>query len=323
MRTAVFKPDENGIRRAAAVLREGGLVAFPTETVFGLGADACSVSAVAKIYAAKGRPSANPLIVHVAGIQDAERIVVFDKDSRRLADVFWPGPVTLVLPARPDAGVADNAVAGQTTLGVRIPSNSVAQLLLREFGGPVAAPSANRSNRVSPTRAAHVLRDLDGAIEALLDGGDCRLGLESTILARSGDGMVLLRPGAVSVERIQQVLGAMPRIPSGNCGPASPGRLAVHYAPETELRLAAADAGDDEILIGFGPGWDHAALNLSPAGDLDEAAANLFAMLRLADDWAIRENRGRIAVAPVPDREVGHAINDRLLRASGAFRPVA
>ena len=304
------------------MLREGGLVAFPTETVFGLGADACSGAAVAKIYAAKNRPSANPLIVHVAGIQDAERIVVFDNDSRRLADAFWPGPVTLVLPARPNAGVAANAGAGQPTLGVRIPSHSVAQRLLREFGGPIAAPSANLSNKVSPTRAAHVLRDLDGVIEALLDGGDCHFGLESTILARSADGMVLLRPGAVSKERIQQVLGVLPLTPSGNGAPASPGRLAIHYAPETELRLAAEDAGDDEILIGFGPGWNHAALNLSPSGDLDEAAANLFAMLRLADDRAIRENRGRIAVAPVPDREIGHAINDRLLRAAGALKPV-
>ncbi len=322
MQTAVFKPDQYGIQRAATVLREGGLVAFPTETVFGLGADACSVSAVAKIYAAKGRPPTNPLIVHVAEIQDAEKIVDLDAYARRLADAFWPGPITLVLPARPNAGVAANAGAGQPTLGVRIPSNSVAQRLLREFGGPIAAPSANRSNKVSPTRAAHVLRDMDGAIEALLDGGDCHLGLESTILAPSGDGMVLLRPGAVSIEQIQQVLGAAPRMPSGNGVPASPGRQAIHYAPETELRLAAADAGDDEILIGFGPGWDHAMLNLSPAGDLDEAASNLFAMLRLADDWAIKENRGRIAVAPVPDRGIGHAINDRLLRAAGALGPV-
>ena len=321
VRTAVFKSDKDGIRQAAAVLRKGGLVAFPTETVFGLGADAGNADAVAKIYAAKGRPPANPLIVHVASLREAEQIVAFNADARRLAGAFWPGPLTLVLPMRPDAGVAANVAAGLQTLGVRIPSHSVARRLLREFGGPVAAPSANRSNKVSPTRTAHVLRDLDGAIDSLLDGGDCQLGLESTILAPSGGRLILLRHGAVSIEKIQQAADILPRIRSGSGVPASPGQLPVHYAPDTELRLAAENKVSDEILIGFGPGWVHADLNLSPKGDLDEAASNLFAMLRLADDLAIKSNRARIAVASVPDQGIGHSINDRLLRAARAPTP--
>ena len=300
------------LRRAAALLRQGLLVAFPTETVYGLGGDARSDRAVAGIYAAKRRPSFNPLIVHVSDVVAARHFAMFDAVADSLATAFWPGPLTLVLPLRDAAGLSTLVTAGLPTVALRVPAHPVAQALLAAFGGPLAAPSANPSGRVSPTRAAHVVDGLAGRIAAVVDGGACAVGVESTILG-VGDGAVrLLRPGGLSVEVIEAVLGKQLVMLTDPARPLAPGQLASHYAPAAALRLGAVQADPGEVWIGFGPVGG--TLNLSPAGDLAQAAAALFHALREADRMA--GPGGRIAVAPIPATGLGRAINDRLRRAA-------
>ena len=316
--TEILAPDDAGIARAAELLGEGRLVAFPTETVYGLGADARQGRAVAGIFAAKRRPRFNPLIVHVTGLAAAEQLVALPETARRLAVEFWPGPLTLVAPMCAEARIADLVTAGLATLAVRVPAHPLARALLAAFGGPVAAPSANPSGQVSPTTAAHVTQALGGRIAAVLDGGACPVGLESTILGFDGDHPVLLRPGGLSVEAVEAALGAAVGLDQGEAITA-PGQLARHYAPGARLRLEATRPEPGEGWLGFGPspsGLTGPALNLSPGGDLAEAAANLFAHLRALD--AMLAGGGTIAVAPVPDHGLGRAINDRLARAAAA-----
>lgn len=306
--TEVLLPDAAGLDRAAAVLRQGSLVAFPTETVYGLGGDARSDLAVARIFEAKGRPRFNPLIVHVPDVAAAREFAVFDARAEEVAARFWPGPLTLVLPLRA-AGLSALVTAELPSVAIRVPAHPVAQALLRHFGGPLAAPSANPSGRVSPTRASHVLAGLDGRIAAVLDGGPCAVGVESTILGLV-DGPQLLRPGGIALEDIEALLGPV-AVGGSQEKPNAPGQLASHYAPAAPVRLDARDVRDGEVRLGFGPGA--AELYLSQSGDLVEAAANLFHMLREADRLA----QGRvIAVAPVPEAGLGRAINDRLRRAA-------
>ena len=314
--TRVLEADRAAIAAAAACLAQGGLVAFPTETVYGLGADAGNGEAVARLYAAKGRPAFNPLIAHVAGIDAARRIAVFDAAAEALAQAFWPGPLTLVLPKQPDCGVADLALAGLDTVAVRVPAHPVALALLTAFGGPVVAPSANRSGHVSPTSAAHVLGDLRGRIDMVLDGGSSSVGVESTIVACLGE-PALLRPGGLARNGIERVLGAPLKdaeIPEDRDAPLAPGMLASHYAPTARLRLDASDPQPGEALLAFGhaPEFAGVTLNLSPRGDLIEAAANLFSHLRALD----AAGASRIAVMSVPRDGLGEAINDRLARAA-------
>jgi len=318
--TARLTPDRAGIERAAALLSAGALVAFPTETVYGLGADAANAEAVARIFEAKGRPDFNPLIVHLAEAAMVERHACMTSPARCLAEAFWPGALTLVLPRRPDCGLADAVTAGLPTLALRVPAHPVAQALLRAFAGPVAAPSANRSGRISATSAAHVLDGLGGRIAAVLDDGPCPLGLESTVLGVDEAGVRLLRPGAITEEAVEAVLGA-PLLRPEATEVSAPGQLCSHYAPGARLRLNAAQPRPGEAWLGFGPipaGVTGPALTLSRDGDLDEAAANLFAHLRALDS-AIG-GRGIIAVAPIPEEGLGRAINDRLTRAAAPRR---
>lgn len=291
----------------AARLRAGELVAFPTETVYGLGADAGNSDAVLRIYETKGRPRFNPLIVHVADLAMAERLVTLSPLARRLA-AFWPGPLTLVLPKRADAGLSDLVTAGLDTVGIRIPDHPLALELIRAAGRPLAAPSANRSGKLSPTTAAQVERSFAGAVP-VLDGGPSQAGVESTILAVEGDMVTQLRAGALPREEIEAAIGRSVAQAAHDAKVAAPGMLASHYAPNAVLRLDAERAEPGETYLGFGPGWQGA--NLSPAGDLREAARNLFAMLHQLDETA-----SRIAVAPIPRRGLGEAINDRLKRAA-------
>lgn len=312
MDTETLAATEAGLARAAGLLREGALVAFPTETVYGLGGDARNDRAVAAIFAAKGRPSFNPLIVHVPDLDAARRVAVFDARAEAVAAAFWPGPLTLVLPLRAEAGISPLVTAGLETVAVRVPAHPVAQGLLRAFGGPLAAPSANPSGKVSPTRAVHVLAGLSGRIAAVVDGGDCAVGVESTILGLDG-APALLRPGGVTVEALEAVLGA-PLVAGGSeLRPNAPGQLASHYAPGAAVRLGVVAPEAGEVWVGFGP-CPGAALSLSETGDLVEAAARLFHLLREADELA--GDGGRIAFAPVPELGLGRAINDRLRRAA-------
>lgn len=306
-----------GIRRAADLLREGRLVAFPTETVYGLGADARNDRAVARIFEAKGRPRFNPLIVHLPDIDAVARVAALGDAAERLAVAFWPGPLTLVLPLREDAGISPLVSAGLSTVAIRVPAHPLAQALLRAFGGPVAAPSANPSGRISPTRAEHVLAGLGGRIAAVLDGGACPVGVESTIVDVTGSGAPrLLRPGGLPLEALEDCLGGpvAPAPPPAENAPTAPGQLASHYAPRGAVRLNTGAPAEAEVFIGFGPGQEGADFNLSPTGDLVEAAANLFHMLHAAD--ALAGPGGSIAIAPVPDHGLGRAINDRLRRAA-------
>jgi len=291
----------------AARLRAGELVAFPTETVYGLGADATNSDAVLRIYETKGRPRFNPLIVHVADIEMAERLVRFSPLARKLAR-FWPGPLTLVLPRRPGAGLSDIVTAGLDTVGIRIPDHPLALALIRAAGRPLAAPSANRSGRLSPTTAAQVRRSFGDTVP-VLDGGPSRAGVESTIIAVEGDVVTQLRAGALPREDIEAVVGRPVAQAAHDARIAAPGMLASHYAPNATLRLDARSAEPGETWLGFGPGGD--GPNLSPTGDLREAARNLFSMLHQLDETATR-----IAVAPIPHRGLGEAINDRLKRAA-------
>ena len=297
--------DASGISDAADILRAGGLVAFPTETVYGLGADATNGQAVAGIFEAKGRPSFNPLIVHVSSLEMAERYGVFSDTARVLVEQAWPDAVSVVVPLRPDSGLSELVTAGQNSVALRMPRSEIALELLRSFGGPVAAPSANLSGKISPTSAAHVLKGLNGRIDAVLDGGPTPQGLESTIIGFLDAQPVLYREGAFvdfPPDMVRQL--------DGGSAPVAPGQLASHYAPKATLRLNATEAHEGEMLIGFG---DIAGdLSLSPSGDLREAAANLYALLHEADERDVE----RLAVAPIPNEGLGRAINDRLRRAA-------
>jgi L-threonylcarbamoyladenylate synthase len=312
----VLPPTTENLEAAATALAAGRLVAFPTETVYGLGASALDERAVARLYAAKRRPRFNPLIVHVADAAAAAALVAFDARAARLAAAFWPGPLTLVLPRRRDCPVSLLAGAGLDSLAVRVPAHPVALALLGAFGGPLVAPSANRSGRVSPTAAAHVAEDFAdaegvAAVAMILDGGPCRVGVESTVLDLTGAAPRLLRPGGLAAERLEAVIGRLAAAEPG-AAPRAPGQLASHYAPRLPVRLEAAAAAPGEALLGFGPAAPPGVANLSPAGDLAEAAANLFAMLRRLD----RPGFTGIAVMPVPETGLGIAINDRLRRAA-------
>ena len=297
------------IAEAVAALKGGGLVILPTETVYGLAADAGAPRAVAAVYAAKGRPAFNPLIAHVADEAMARRIAVFDDRAEQLAAAFWPGPLTLVLPIADEAAVCDLARAGLDTVAVRSPAHPLARALLEAFGGPLVAPSANRSGRPSPTTFADALEETGSSATAALDGGPCRIGLESTVVSLL-DQPRLLRPGAVTRAEIEALIGPLSEAEAD--AKRSPGRLARHYAPNLPLRLNAEEPRDGEVFLGFGP-LSQGSLNLSPEGDLTEAAANLFAYLRAAD----RSDARGIAVAPIPGEGLGEAINDRLRRAAG------
>ncbi len=307
--TETLQADAQGFARAAAIWRAGGLVAFPTETVYGLGADAANDRAVAAIFEAKERPRFNPLIVHVDSAERARDFVDWSDAAEIVASAFWPGPLTLVLPLRQGARVSPLVTADLPTLAVRVPAHPVARALLAEFGGPVAAPSANPSGRISPTEAAHVLAGLDGRIAAVVDGGACPVGVESTILGLAGD-PVLLRPGGVPVEVLEAALGT----PVAQRGEAdaltAPGQMRSHYAPGARVRLNATERQAGEAMLGFGAVAGD--LSLSETGDLVEAAANLFHHLHALD----ATGAAGIAVAPIPERGLGRAINDRLRRAA-------
>ncbi len=318
--TKIIAADSGAADAAARCLSGGGLVGFPTETVYGLGADATDARAVARLYEAKGRPSFNPLIAHVANLAAAKAIARFDARSLRLAEAFWPGPLTLVLPKASGCPVSDLAMAGLDTIAVRVPAHPVTQAILRAFGKPVVAPSANLSGHVSPTTAAHVLADLDGRIDLIVDGGPVSVGVESTIVG-CFDRPLLLRPGGVPRAEIEHVLGeALMRLPEDDAdksSPLAPGMLASHYAPRTPVRLNARTIESGEVLLAFGPNapaTENAAgvMNLSQQGDLVEAAANLFSFLRALDTKGARG----IAVMPIPETGLGEAINDRLRRAA-------
>jgi L-threonylcarbamoyladenylate synthase len=316
--TELLHADAAGIARAVALLRAGKLVSFGTETVYGLGADATNDRAVAGIFAAKRRPRFNPLICHYPDADAAFADVVANTRAQRLAATLWPGPLTLVLPRRPDSGVSLLVSAGADTLAVRVPAHDTALALLREFGRPVAAPSANLSGKVSATTARHVLDGLSGRIAAVLDSGSCPVGVESTVLDLSGAAPVLLRPGGVTVEALEAVVGSLRTGDDASGVLRSPGLLASHYAPRLPLRLEAVDVQPDEALLAFGPPLSGAAavFRLSDKADLTEAAARLFAGLRQLDADAAALGLTRIAVMPVPNRGLGHAINDRLRRAA-------
>ena len=310
-------PGKEQLEKAAAALRSGELVAMPTETVYGLAADATNDRAVARIFEAKGRPQFNPLIVHVADAGMARRYVTFDPLAEKLAAAFWPGPLTLVLPRKEDCKISLLASAGLETLGVRAPGHEIARQLIRETDRPLAAPSANRSGSISPTMAEHVQESLGDKVDMILDGGPCKVGVESTIVKTDGEDAYLLRPGGVSAEEIERVLGVRLLQPIKDKVEA-PGMLASHYAPQRPLRLNVKTPAADEAFLGFGDcgAEGETALNLSAKGDLREAAANLFAHMRALDRIAGTHGLKAIAAAPVPMEGLGLAINDRLQRAA-------
>ena len=314
--TRLTEASPEAIANAAACLRTGGLVAMPTETVYGLAADATSDAAVAAIYAAKERPAINPLISHVLDIERAREHAILGLEAETLARAFWPGPLTLVLPVASSCRISLLARAGLETVALRSPSHETARALIDAAGVPLAAPSANRSGAVSPTTAAHVVADLDGRVDWILDGGPCRHGLESTIIACLAGRPQLLRAGAITQEAIETVVGSpIDSTSQTRTAPIAPGQLASHYAPKAELRLGATDAGADEATLDFGrslKGGTSARLDLSPSGDLVEAASHLFSYLRALD----ASGAARIAVAPIPEHGLGAAINDRLRRAA-------
>jgi L-threonylcarbamoyladenylate synthase len=324
LQTRIMAADRAAITAAARCLADGGLVAFPTETVYGLGADATNGAAVARLYAAKGRPSFNPLIAHVADSAAAHRLARFTATAERLAAAFWPGPLTLVLPKAASCDVADLATAGLDTIAVRVPRHEVAHAILTALGKPIVAPSANRSGHVSPTTAQHVEADLGGSIDLIIDGGPTSVGVESTIVTCLDAQPLLLRPGGIARQEIERVLGTTLGDPlaagsaSNDDAPLAPGQLASHYAPRTKLRLNATDVRPGEVLLAFGPGrvpfadTAGAVRNLSATGDIIEAAVNLFSDLRALD----AAGATAIAVMPVPAAGLGEAINDRLQRAA-------
>ncbi|MDA0654276.1 MAG: L-threonylcarbamoyladenylate synthase [Proteobacteria bacterium] len=312
--SSLAAPTADALARAADRIRAGGLVAFPTETVYGLGADATNAAAVQRLFRVKGRPALNPLIVHVADAAAAAAVATWSEPAHRLAAAFWPGALTLVLPHPAHSSLAAAVTAGQRTVAVRVPGHSIALDLLRRCGVPLAAPSANRSGRVSPTTAAHVAGDLGDAVDMILDAGPTLLGIESTVVALVATKAQLLRPGGIPRAAVEAVLGAPLTAPTDDTLRA-PGMLASHYAPVAPVRLDAIGAGPGEALLAFGPDAPTApgpALNLSPTGDLAEAAARLYAALRDLD----RPEVAGIAVMPIPDTGIGAAINDRLRRAA-------
>ena len=316
--------DKDTIRRAADFIRSGGLVAMPTETVYGLAADATNDRAVAKIFEAKGRPRFNPLICHVVDVEMAASYAIFSPSAEKLADAFWPGPLTLVLGRRKDSPASLLVSAGLDTIAVRAPRHDIARQLIQTVGLPLAAPSANRFGEVSPTTAAHV-REGRLIIEPdmIIDGGPCPVGVESTIVKIDGDRTYLLRPGGLAREDIEAVIGEVLLTPPQADKPQAPGMLASHYAPRAALRLNATDINDKEAFLGFGEidgGGARQSLNLSPSGDLREAAANLFAYLRRLDAECVANGLDAIAVAPIPPAGLGEAINDRLDRAAAPRR---
>lgn len=298
------------VSEAAQALARGGLVLMPTETVYGLAADAANPAAIAALFEAKGRPRFNPLIAHVTGLEAAERFAAFDARAQRLAEAFWPGPLTLVLPVIDEAAVCDLARAGLDTVAVRAPAHPQAQALLRAFAGPLCAPSANRSGRPSPTTLKDALDETGSAAAAALDGGPCAVGLESTVVAVLDGPLRLLRPGGLAREAIEALVGPLAEAEAD--AKRSPGRLVRHYAPEAKVRLNAASAEPGEAFLRFGDGVED-PLSLSPSGDVREAAQRLFSALRAAD----RRRPVAIAVAPVPETGLGEAVNDRLRRAAG------
>ncbi|MEE9454762.1 MAG: L-threonylcarbamoyladenylate synthase [Paracoccaceae bacterium] len=314
--TQRYISDSAGIAQAAEILRAGGLLSFPTETVYGLGADARNDMAVAGIFAAKGRPQFNPLIVHVADLNAVKDIAELSDIARNIAATFWPGPLTLVLPRKHNCGLSKLVTAGLDTVAVRIPAHPVARQLLRAFDGPIAAPSANPSGKISPTRADHVMEGLGGRIAGVLDGGACDVGVESTIIGFSAGIPMLLRSGGIPVEILQKAIGMSLKTPEISTITA-PGQLKSHYAPTVDLRINADAPHEKEVWLGFGPGtFDTPGLNLSETGDLHEAAAHLFAYLHQLDHMAIARGISTIAVAPIPGHGLGLAINDRLKRAA-------
>jgi L-threonylcarbamoyladenylate synthase len=312
----VLPVNDASLAFACALLREGKLVAFPTETVYGLGGDATNGRAVAAIYEAKKRPSFNPLIIHVAETRALDALIEWNDIARTLAAALWPGPMTLILPRKKDAPISLLASAGLETLAVRIPSNPDAQRLLREVGLPIAAPSANASGKLSPTTPEHVAESLGDNVDLILAGGRSQIGVESTVVDLTSAEPVILRPGGITAEQLEAILGRRVALFGADSpeAPHSPGMLTRHYAPRLPLRLNAQSASDNEAFLAFGPdvAGGAAQLNLSPQGDLSEAASNLFAMLRALDNPAY----SRIAVAPIPSAGLGLAINDRLRRAA-------
>jgi L-threonylcarbamoyladenylate synthase len=306
-----MKATASDIARAARILRNGGLVAFPTETVYGLGADACNDRAVARVFEAKGRPQFNPLITHVANIAAATVLARFDDRASKLAEAFWPGPLTLVLPRNHGCPISLLACAGLDSIALRVPRHPMALDLLEAFGGPLVAPSANPSGRVSPTQAAHVVAGLGSKVDLVLDGGACAVGVESTIVSLLDGRCRLLRPGGLPRGDIERVLGQKLGDPIKGARPLAPGQLASHYAPRARLRLNEREPRRGEMFLGFGT-IAHGPHTLSPSGSLIEAAANLFRKLHELDAAGVEA----IAVAPIPDQGLGEAINDRLRRAA-------
>ncbi|MEM9129079.1 MAG: L-threonylcarbamoyladenylate synthase [Pseudomonadota bacterium] len=304
----ILKSDGAALTAACNFLTQGRLVAFPTETVYGLGADARNVEAVARIYKAKGRPSFNPLIVHVATVEAAQSFVAWNEMAERLASAFWPGPLTMVLPIKTDTPLAPAVTAGLPSVAIRIPGHQVSLDLLRHFDGPLAAPSANPSGKISPTTAAHVADGLGDLVDMIIDDGPCAVGLESTIIGLV-DTPKLLRPGGIPTEDVERAIG-QPLGSDLDNDITAPGQLASHYAPETAIRLNAYEALNGELFLGFGA--MECDLNLSPSGNLAQAASNLFGHLHELDE----KSATRIAVAPIPDVGIGAAINDRLRRAA-------
>jgi L-threonylcarbamoyladenylate synthase len=304
--------DDDAIARAAGAIRDGLLVVMPTETVYGLAGDATSATAVARIYAAKGRPTFNPLISHVLGLEQADRHGVFHPIAETLAEAFWPGPLTLVVRRRENGEISELACAGLQSVALRAPAHPVARALIAAAATPLAAPSANRSGRLSPTYGAHAAEDLGDSVALVLDAGPCMLGLESTVIALQDDGRAtLLRPGAIARDDIERITGAL-MAPRASSTPASPGMLESHYAPRARLRLDVSAPAIGDAYLAFGKTTVTGSLNLSPHGDLVEAAANLFAYLRRLDATGV----GTISVAPIPQHGLGEAINDRLARAA-------
>ena len=314
----ILKPSAAAIVEAAAILRRGGLVAFPTETVYGLGADATNADAVAAIFRAKGRPAHNPLICHVADLGEARRLGEFDNRAERLAAAFWPGALTLVVNRTPDCPATQSVSAGLDSIAIRVPDHTLALSLLAETARPLAAPSANRSGAVSPTSATHVVDSLGAKVDLILDGGACRVGVESTVLAVDGATPVLLRPGGVTIEALREIAGEIELADlSDPHQPKSPGMLESHYAPDLAVRLNAQTVNPGEALLAFGPDLPdnvEVAMNLSVRGNLDEAAANLFDFMRALD----QDVYTGMAVMPLPEYGIGRAINDRLRRAAAA-----
>jgi L-threonylcarbamoyladenylate synthase len=310
-------PAETDIAAAVAALERGDLAAFPTETVYGLGGDAANDKSVARVYAAKGRPAFNPLIAHVAGAEAAFRLGIFPEMAKTLARTFWPGPLTIVVPRTPSCPVSLLASAGLASIAIRVPNHPVALELLRQFAKPVVGPSANPSGRVSPTTAEHVRRHLGSKVAIILDGGRCKVGVESTVVSFLEATPKILRPGGISRPEIERVIGAGLTVESHSARPHAPGQLLSHYAPRADIHLNANAPRDGEAYLGFGPLHAHGPFTLSAAGDLVEAAANLFRLLHDIDATGV----AAIAVAPIPHHGLGEAINDRLMRAAAPRDP--